>query len=894
MSETSKVYEPGNVEKNWYEFWLREGFFTPRIDPDKRPFAIVMPLPNVTGDLHLGHALFVTLQDIMSRWHRMKGDPVLWLPGTDHAGIATQVVVERQLARQGKTKEEIGRDRFTEMVWEWAGRNRADIRSQLQMMGASCDWTREKFTLDEGPTRAVMTAFVRLYEKGLIYRGERMINWCPRCRTAISDLEVEHEDVAGHLYYIRYPLKDDYGFITVATTRPETFLGDTAVAVNPEDERYRVLIGRSVTLPLIDRDIPVIADAAVDISFGTGALKITPAHDPTDLEIARRHDLPLLNVMNLDATMNENAGPYRGLDRSACRERILADLKNKDLLERIEPYSHSVGHCSRCQTMVEPRVSMQWFVRTQPLAEAAIDVVRNGRVRIIPERFTNVYFDWMENIRDWCISRQLWWGHRIPVWYCQDCGKVTAAVDEPRACAHCESGRIVQDPDVLDTWFSSALWTHSTLGWPEDTDDLRYFYPGSVMETGYDILFFWVARMIMMGLENTGEIPFGTVYLHGLLRDTSGEKMSRSRLQSNAVNPAEPISTYGVDALRFALTTGTAPGNDMSLGRDKLESGRNFVNKLWNVTRFILRTLDAETTRLQPDWPLPETIEDRWIMSELNRLIANVTGLMEDFQFGEAEQQIYDFVWSRFCDWYVEAAKIRLRSKSGPSPVPFLLTTLEKCLRLLHPFMPFVTEELWQRLRTAASSAPLPHSQLEADGVPTPYSIVIAPYPVADDTVYAPDAEQAMDSVIEIIRSIRNVRAQYRVDPTRWIEARVYCDELLASLATEAEVIQALARVRPLTILSRLDRQPDEDKAVALVLAKAEVVLPLSGMTDQVAERQRLLKESEEVTARIASLGARLKDDGFLSKAPPQVVEKEKEKLAMLEDRLKRLHQELG
>jgi valyl-tRNA synthetase len=894
MSETSKVYEPGNVEKNWYEFWLREGFFTPRIDPDKRPFAIVMPLPNVTGDLHLGHALFVTLQDIMSRWHRMKGDPVLWLPGTDHAGIATQVVVERQLARQGKTKEEIGRDRFTEMVWEWAGRNRADIRSQLQMMGASCDWTREKFTLDEGPTRAVMTAFVRLYEKGLIYRGERMINWCPRCRTAISDLEVEHEDVAGHLYYIRYPLKDDYGFITVATTRPETFLGDTAVAVNPEDERYRVLIGRSVTLPLIDRDIPVIADAAVDISFGTGALKITPAHDPTDLEIARRHDLPLLNVMNLDATMNENAGPYRGLDRSACRERILADLKNKDLLERIEPYSHSVGHCSRCQTMVEPRVSMQWFVRTQPLAEAAIDVVRNGRVRIIPERFTNVYFDWMENIRDWCISRQLWWGHRIPVWYCQDCGKVTAAVDEPRACAHCESGRIVQDPDVLDTWFSSALWTHSTLGWPEDTDDLRYFYPGSVMETGYDILFFWVARMIMMGLENTGEIPFGTVYLHGLLRDTSGEKMSRSRLQSNAVNPAEPISTYGVDALRFALTTGTAPGNDMSLGRDKLESGRNFVNKLWNVTRFILRTLDAETTRLQPDWPLPETIEDRWIMSELNRLIANVTGLMEDFQFGEAEQQIYDFVWSRFCDWYVEAAKIRLRSKSGPSPVPFLLTTLEKCLRLLHPFMPFVTEELWQRLRTAASSAPLPHSQLEADGVPTPSSIVIAPYPVADDTVYAPDAEQAMDSVIEIIRSIRNVRAQYRVDPTRWIEARVYCDELLASLATEAEVIQALARVRPLTILSRLDRQPDEDKAVALVLAKAEVVLPLSGMTDQVAERQRLLKESEEVTARIASLGARLKDDGFLSKAPPQVVEKEKEKLAMLEDRLKRLHQELG
>jgi len=883
MSEMPKAYEPGKIEKKWYDFWLKQGYFTPRIDRDKKPFVIVMPLPNVTGDLHVGHALFVTLQDMMSRWHRMMGEPTLWLPGTDHAGIATQVVVERQLAKEGRTKEEVGRDEFTKLIRKWADKNRQDIRHQQQLLGASCDWTREKFTLDEGPSKAVRTAFVRLYAKGLIYRGERMINWCPRCRTALSDLEVEHKDIVGHLYYIRYPLAQGKGFVTVATTRPETFFGDTAVAVNAQDERYKNLIGKRVTLPLIDKEIPIIADDAVDTSFGTGALKITPAHDPTDFEVAQRHHLPLVDIMNPDATMNENTGPCQGLERFACRQRVVAELKDQKLLEKIEPYSHSVGHCCRCQTMIEPKVSLQWFVRTQPLAKTAIEVVREGKVRIFPERFVKVYFDWMENIRDWCISRQLWWGHRIPVWYCQDCSQITVSVDEPKACARCGSKRIIQDPDVLDTWFSSALWTHSALGWPEDTDDLRYFYPGSVMETGYDILFFWVARMIMMGIENMGDVPFRIVYLHGLIRDKGGEKMSRSKLQANAMSPAEPIRDYGVDALRFALTVGSTAGNDMSLGQDKLESGRNFVNKLWNATRFILQSLDAEKLENRTIELESERLEDRWISSQLNRLIKSISELMEGFQFGEAEQQIYDFVWSKFCDWYVEIAKMRLHSQSTPSPLPFLIDTLEKSLRLLHPFMPFVTEELWQSLGQR-----LPHrSQM-------PASIMIAPYPIADDSAFAPEAERVMDSAIEIVRSVRNVRAQYKVKPGKWIEARVYAGDLLSSLITQANMMEILAKARPLTILGRQEREFAKDKDLVFVLKEAEVVVPLAGVVDRLAEERRLLKENQEVSERIAQLGSRLRDKAFLSKAPAEVVEKEKEKLSTLESRLNRLNQELS
>ncbi len=881
MSEIPKAYEPGRIEKKWYDFWLNQGYFTPEIDPDKKPFVIIMPPTNVTGELHQGHALTAILEDMMVRWHRMRGEPTLWLPGTDHAGIATQVVVERQLAKQGQTKDGIGRERFTKLTWEWTNKSRENIRRQHQLLGTSCDWTREKFTLDEGPSKAVRTAFVRLYDKGLVYRGERMINWCPRCRTALSDLEVEHKDVVGHLYYIRYPLAQGKGFVTVATTRPETFLGDTAVAVNPKDKRYKDLIGKCVSLPIIGREIPVIADDAVDTSFGTGALKITPAHDPTDFEVAQRHDLPLADIMNPDATMNENAGPYQGLERFACRKKVLGDLKEKELLEKIEPYSHSVGHCGRCQTMIEPKVSLQWFVRTQPLAEAAIEVVREGRIAIIPERFVKTYFDWMENIRDWCISRQLWWGHRIPVWYCQDCAKVTASVGDPAACIHCGSKQIVQDPDVLDTWFSSALWPHSTLGWPEDTDDLRYFYPGSVMETGYDILFFWVARMIMMGLEDTAEIPFHTVYLHGLIRDESGEKMSK--LRGNVINPAEAIGEYGVDALRFALTTGTSPGNDINVGESKLEAGRNFANKLWNAARFIFQSVDAEEPETWSIQLHPQKMEDQWINSQLTRLVRCVTGLMDNFQFGEAEQQIYDFVWSKFCDWYIEIAKIRLQSQSVPSPLPFLVDTLEKSLRLLHPFMPFITEELWQSLKYR-----LP------DGSQMPASIVIAPYPLADDKAFTPEAERVMDSAIEIVRSIRNVRAQHKVKPGKWIEARVYTGELLPSLIPETEMIEILAKSRPLVILDRQERGSPKDTDLVLVLKEAEVVVPLAGLVDRLAEKQRLMKERGEIKERMAQLEARLGDKAFLSKAPSQVVEKEKQKISMLEDKLNRLSQELS
>jgi len=893
MSEVPRAYAPGKIEKKWYDFWLKQGYFAPKIDHNKRPFVIIMPPPNVTGELHLGHALTATLEDIMVRWHRMRGEPTLWLPGTDHAGIATQVVVEQQLAKQGQTKEEIGREKFVKITWEWANKSRENIMRQHQLLGASCDWTREKFTLDEGPSKAVRTAFVRLYRKGLIYRGERMINWCPRCQTALSDLEVVHRDVMGHLYHIRYLLTQSEGFVTVATTRPETFLGDTAVAVNPQDKRYKKLIGEIVTLPIINKGIPIIADDAVDASFGTGALKITPAHDSTDFEIAQKHNLPLVNIMNPDATMNENAGPYQGWERFACRDRVLADLEDKKLLEKIEPYSHSVGHCCRCQTMVEPRVSLQWFVQTKPLTQAAIKVVKDGRIKIIPERFTKIYFDWMENIRDWCISRQLWWGHRIPVWYCQDCGKLTVSVDEPSVCTHCRTKAIIQDPDVLDTWFSSALWTHSTLGWPEDTSDLRYFYPGSVMGTGYDILFFWVARMIMMGLENTGEIPFHTVYLNGLIRDETGEKMSK--LRGNVINPAEAINKYGVDALRFALTTGTSPGNDINLGTDKLESSRNFVNKLWNATRFILQSLNNEKLEYQAISILPgqpQRIEDQWIDSQLNRLIKDVAELMQGFQFGEAEQQIYDFVWSKFCDWYIEIAKIRLRRQLTPSPLPFLVNTLEKSLRLLHPFMPFITEELWQSLKMRLLRTDTAWGL--NDTMKMPASIMIAPYPLSDKRPFALEAEQVMDSVIEIIRSIRNARAQYKVKPGRWIEARLYASELLSGLINEADMIETLAKVRPLAILSRQKREPTKDKALVLVLKEAEVVLPLAGMVDQLAEEQRLLKEGEEIKGRISQLESRLRDNDFLSKAPSQVIEREKQKLAMLEDKLKRLYNELA
>jgi len=881
-NDMPKAYEPGKVEQKWYKFWLEKGYFTPQIDPKKKPFVIIMPPPNVTGELHIGHALTATLEDIMTRWHRMKGEPTLWLPGVDHAGIAAQVVVEQLLAEEGLDRHQLGREKFIDRMWHWATKCRQTITQQHQRLGASCDWTRERFTLDEGPSRAVRTAFVRLYEKGVIYRGERIINWCPRCATALSDLEVDHKDIPGNLYYVNYPLAEGSGFITVATTRPETILGDTAVAVNPDDKRFKMMTGKKVILPAVNRVIPIIADEAVDPAFGTGAVKITPAHDPVDFEVAQRQGLPLVNILNLDATMNENAGPYVGLDRFACRQAILADLEKDGLLVKVEPYTHSVGHCDRCQTIIEPIASKQWFVKTQPLAEAAIKPVLDGRITIIPQRFTKVYLNWMENIRDWCVSRQLWWGHRIPVWYCQECAELTVTVDEPEVCSHCGSANIEQDPDVLDTWFSSALWPHSTLGWPDDTEDLRYFYPTTVMETGYDILFFWVARMVMMGLEDTGDIPFHTVYLHGLIRDEKGEKMSKIR--GNVLNPIDTLEKYGTDALRFALSTGTSPGNDIKLTTARLEAGRNFANKLWNAARFVVSSIEPDRTDITIQRSSLPT-EDRWILSRLSRTISSVTSLMEDFQFGEAYRQIYEFLWGEFCDWYIEIAKIRLRSSTGevPSPIPVLVHVLETSLRLLHPYMPFITEELWQNLKSHLPS-----------GWQTTESIMVAAYPEADDTAIDQEAERVIELVIEIIRSIRNTRAQYKVASTRWIEAQIYAGNLTPAIIPYSLTIQTLARARPLTFLKHRQEVQAKENTLALVLKESEVLIPMESMIDLEAERNRLRREIEAAQAEVARLEARLSDRAFLTKAPPAIVDKERDKLATRKDKLERLKQQLS
>ena len=882
QDEMPKAYEPGKVEQKWYRFWLEKGYFTPRIEPGKKPFVIIMPPPNVTGELHIGHALTAALEDTMTRWHRMKGEPSLWLPGVDHAGIAAQVVVEQLLAEEGLDRHQLGRDKFLERMWQWAKSCRGAISKQHQRLGASCDWSRECFTLDEGPSRAVRTAFIRLYQKGLIYRGERIINWCPRCATALSDLEVEHKEVTGHLYYVRYHLAEsDKDFISVATTRPETILGDTAVAVNPKDKRFKTMVGKKVILPGVKRIIPIIADEAVDPSFGTGAVKITPVHDPVDFEVAQRQGLPLVNILNPDATMNENAGPYVGLDRFSCRQAILADLEKEGLLEKIETYTHSVGHCDRCQTVIEPMASKQWFIKTQPLAQAAIKAVVEGRITIIPQRFTRVYLNWMENIRDWCISRQLWWGHRIPVWYCRGCSELTVTVEETKSCSHCGSTSIEQDPDVLDTWFSSALWTHSTLGWPDDTEDLRYFYPTSVMETGYDIIFFWVARMIMMGLEDIGDIPFHTVYLHGLIRDEKGEKMSK--IKGNVLNPIDTLEQYGTDALRFALSSGTSPGNDIKLTPSRLAASRNFANKLWNATRFIVRSIAPNTADLEIQWSqLP--VEDRWILSRLNRTVSDVTSLMEDFQFGEAQRQIHDFLWGEFCDWYIEFAKIRLRSAGeGPSSIPVLVYVLETSLRLLHPYMPFVTEELWQHLKKQ-----LPPAWQVTE------SIMVSAYPVADEAAIDLQAEQVMECIIEIIHSIRNARAQYKVESTRWIEAQVYGGELTSAITPYSETIQTLARARPVTFPDKRQGNQPAENALTLVLKQAEVVIPMESMVDPEAEKKRLQREMEQSQAEVARLEARLRDNAFLTKAPAPVIKKERQKLSTLTDKLERLKQQLN
>jgi valyl-tRNA synthetase len=880
QKDIPKSYDPKQIEGKWYQFWMERGYFTPKMDHKKKPFVIIMPPPNVTGELHLGTALAAIVEDIMTRWHRMKGDPTLWLPGSDHAGIAGQNVVEQLLAKEGLTRHDIGREKFLERMWEWMSKYKGIITEQHKQLGASCDWTRERFTMDPGPAKAVRTTFVNLYNKGLIYRGERIVNWCPRCATALSDLEVDHKEMQSHLYYVRYRLeKGADKYITVATTRPETILGDTAVAVNPKDKRYKDLVGKKAILPAIGRAIPIVADEAVDPAFGTGAVKITPAHDPVDFDVAQRQNLPSVNILNPDATMNENAGPYAGQDRFACRKALLADLEKDGLLVKIDPYVHSVGHCQRCRTIVEPLASKQWFVKIAPLAKPAIDAVVDGRIKIVPERFTKVYLNWMENIRDWCISRQIWWGHRIPVWYCGDCGELTVTIEDPKSCAGCGSKNITQDTDVLDTWFSSGLWPHSTLGWPEQTEDLRYFYPTSVMETAYDILFFWVARMIMMGLENTGDVPFRTVYLHGLIRDEKGEKMSKSR--GNVVDPVGIIEKYGTDALRFALCTGNSPGNDMKLNPQKLEGSRNFANKLWNAARFVVSKMDDVDMKIQPGVLTPE---DRWILSRLNHLVAEVTELNEDFQFGESLRRIYDFLWTEYCDWYIEIAKIRLRHNEGPnnSPLPLLVQVLETSLRLLHPFMPFITEELWQSLR-----------ERQPEGKPA--SIMVAPYPTADAGAFNDGAEREMESVFEIVRAIRNARVESGVDPAKFIRAFIVASESKLGLEAHVEAIHTLARVRPLTISPTGIKSAEEfGKAKILVLKGVEVILPLEGMVDADAERSRLMKEIEANQAEIARIERLLADESFTGKAPPAVVEKERQKLNDRKDKLARLKERLA
>jgi len=886
--EMSKAYAPQQVEEGLYQRWLEGDYFAPRIQPGRQPFVIIMPPPNLTGELHLGHALTATIEDLLVRWRRMKGVPTLWLPGVDHAGIATQNVVEKDLKKEGLTRHDLGREAFLERVWEWVRRYRHIIGRQHQRLGASCDWTRECFTMDEGPQLAVRTTFIKLHRDGLIYRGERIINWCPRCQTALSDLEVEHKEHAIHLWYVRYPLLDERGeptaeHITIATTRPETIVADVAVAVNPDDPRYRETVGRTALLPILGRPIPVIADAAVEPAFGTGALKITPGHDQTDFEVGERHGLRTIVAVGPDGNMNEEAGPYVGQDRFACREAIVNDLQEQGLLEKIEPYGSSIGHCERCDTIVEPIVSQQWFVRMQPLAEPAMAAVRDGRIQILPRRFGRVYLHWMENIRDWCISRQLWWGHRIPVWYCDGCSELTLpslenALQDPTQCQNCGSAKIRQDPDVLDTWFSSGLWPHSTLGWPDDTENLRYFYPTSVLETAYDILFFWVARMIMMGLYNTGEVPFRTVYLHGLIRDHEGRKMTKSL--GNVVDPIEVLQRYGTDALRFVLATGGAPGNDMRISDERLEGGRNFANKLWNAARFVISSLGDAVVEPPPLTQREEMpLEDRWIMSRLHRTAAEVEKLLGDFQVGEAGRRLHDFFWGELCDWYIEMAKVRLKADDR-SPLPVLAHVLDASLRLLHPFMPFVTEEVWQHLRPH-----LPSPEAEA--------LIVAPWPLVDERWYDAEAEEQAALVLDVVRAIRNVRAERGVEPARFVEAYVVTASASRSAAEASRlVVEALARARPLHIVDSTGAAPREE-AVAVILQGAEVVLPLAGLLDIEAERARLRGQAAEAEAEVQRLAAKLANEQFRSRAPQEVVAKEEGKLAAARARLEGLRARL-
>jgi valyl-tRNA synthetase len=879
-SGLGKSYDPSAVESKWYAYWESHQHFKPAVDDAVEPFVIVMPPPNVTGELHMGHALFSTVEDILIRYKRMNGVPSLWLPGADHAGIAGQWVVEKELAQEGLTRHDLGREKFVERVWDWMERYQGRIKDQLRLLGASCDWSRYRFTMDPEPARAVRVAFKQLYDEELIYRGERLISWCPRCMTALSDLEVIHQDVDSNLWHFRYPLEDDSGFIEVATTRPETMLGDSAVAVHPDDERYAAMHGKRVRLPIMQRSIPVIVDEAVDPEFGSGAVKVTPAHDPNDFEMGRRHDLEFITVMNQDGTMNAAAGEFAGAAIADARLQVVERLEHDGALVRIEPYRHAVGTCERCETVVQPLISRQWFVKMKPLAEPAIEVVRDGSVSFVPERFTGVYLNWMENIHDWCISRQLWWGHRIPVWYCQSCDHQWSSDEEVQhTCPECESDEIHQDEDVLDTWFSSGLWPFSMLGWPEDTVDLKRYYPGHVMETGAEIIFFWVARMIFFGLKFMGEAPFHTVYIHGTVRDERGERMSKTK--GNVLDPTLITAEYGTDALRFALITASGPGTDLKLSINRVESNRNFANKLFNATRFVLNSIDGANLQwssegsLQAPSPVDMAMVDKWIVTRLHETTASVTRSIEQYQLHEAGRQLYEFLWSEFCDWYIEAAKVRLREGSVDQAVQQTLAyVLERSLRLLHPFMPFVTEDLWQQL---------PHS---GD------ALIVAHWPVS--SAGFTEEAVAFESVKEAIRLVRNVRSEQQVEPGRRIPAVIYPGALRDAFEGSLQEFHFLARTDPEAVEIRDGAPVAPEGSVALVSGAASIYLPLAGMVDVEAERLRLQREIDDAASEVGRAESMLSNEQFVSKAPENVVDAQRKRLADGKDRLALLHQRLA
>ncbi|MBE3518856.1 MAG: valine--tRNA ligase [Firmicutes bacterium] len=875
------AYDPAEFETKWYRWWLEKGFFKAHVRPGKKRFSIVIPPPNVTGALHMGHALDTTLQDVFVRYRRMQGYETLWLPGTDHASIATHAKIEEMLAEEGTSRWELGREKFLERAWAWKEKYGHIITDQLKRLGASCDWSRERFTMDEGCSRAVTEVFVRLYEKGLIYRGKYMVNFCPGCRTVISDIEVEHQEIEGNLWYLRYPLEGG-GEIQVATTRPETMLGDTAVAVNPSDERYRHLIGRFAVLPLVGRRLPIIGDDAVKPDFGTGAVKVTPSHDPDDFEMARRHNLDFVTVIDTDGKMTEEALKYRGLDRYEARKAVLRDLEAGGYLVKVEPYRFAQGRCHRCDTPVEPLISEQWFVKMEPLKGPAIKVVKDGIVRFVPERFTKVYLNWMENVRDWCISRQLWWGHRIPAWYCQNCGKVVVAREAPSGCPEC-GGPVRQDEDVLDTWFSSALWPFSTLGWPEKTADLEYFFPTDILVTGYDIIFFWVARMIFSSLEFTGREPFRDVLIHGLVRDAQGRKMSKSL--GNGIDPLEVVEKYGADALRISLTSGVTMGNDMRFYWEKVEGSRNFCNKLWNAARFILMNIAGWSPPAKP--VSPRTLEGRWILSRLSRTIDRVIDAMERFEPGEAIDIITTFVWDEFCDWYIEIAKASLKDPEASEETRYILwKTLETSLRLLHPFIPFITEEIWQALPRPADAAADMGARESGEIRTVPESIMVAPYPEKGEFPQDEGAEASISMVIEATRAIRNLRAEVSVPTGK--EVRVVLVGDAATWEPLLPYIKRLAWANPLELGKERPRQ-----ALAAVISGAEVYLPLAGIVDLEKEISRLNKQVKSISSEIERSRTKLSDQAFLEKAPAEVVEKERAKLEDLQGKLARLEERL-